>query len=94
MSFLTRRPSVEARRGMVATSETQAAMAGLRVLQEGGNAVDAAVATSAALCVTETDVHGARGRHVCPDLVGERPEGNGASTGAGVRGEEHRWKSW
>ena len=53
MSFLTRRPSVEARRGMVATSETQAAMAGLRVLQEGGNAADAAVATSAALCVTE-----------------------------------------
>ena len=53
MSFLTRRPSVEARRGMVATSETQAAVAGLRVLQEGGNAVDAAVATSAALCVTE-----------------------------------------
>ena len=53
MSFLTRRPSVEARRGMVATSETQAAMAGLRVLQDGGNAVDAAVATSAALCVTE-----------------------------------------
>ena len=53
MSFLTRRPSVVARNGMVATSESQAAMAGLRVLEEGGNAVDAAIATSAALCVTE-----------------------------------------
>ena len=53
MSFYTTRPSVVARHGMVATSETQAAVAGLRVLQEGGNAVDAAVATSAALCVTE-----------------------------------------
>ena len=53
MSFYTTRPSVVARHGMVATSETQAAMAGLRVLEEGGNAVDAAIATSAALCVTE-----------------------------------------
>ena len=53
MQFFTRRPAVQARRGMVATSETQAAMAGLRVLIDGGNAVDAAVATSATLCVTE-----------------------------------------
>ncbi|MCH8089813.1 MAG: gamma-glutamyltransferase, partial [Chloroflexi bacterium] len=53
MQFFTRRPSVVARHGMVATSETQAAMAGLRVLMEGGNAVDAAVATSSVLCVTE-----------------------------------------
>ena len=53
MSFYTTRPSVVAQHGMVATSETQAAMAGLRVLEEGGNAVDAAIATSAALCVTE-----------------------------------------
>ena len=53
MQFFTRRPSVVARHGMIATSETQAAMAGLRVLMEGGNAVDAAVATSSVLCVTE-----------------------------------------
>ncbi|MFQ5933888.1 MAG: gamma-glutamyltransferase [Dehalococcoidia bacterium] len=53
MQFYVRRPSVQARHGMVATSETQAATAGLRVLMDGGNAVDAAVATSAVLCVTE-----------------------------------------
>ena len=53
MHFFTRRPTVLARNGMVATSETQAAMAGLQVLKDGGNAVDAAVAISAALCVTE-----------------------------------------
>ncbi|MEE9198893.1 MAG: gamma-glutamyltransferase [Dehalococcoidia bacterium] len=53
MQYYVRRPAVWARRGMVATSEAQAAMAGLQVLREGGNAVDAAVATSAALCVTE-----------------------------------------
>ncbi len=53
MHFFTRRPTVQAINGMVATSETQAAVAGLEVLKDGGNAVDAAVAISAALCVTE-----------------------------------------
>ncbi|MFQ5872436.1 MAG: gamma-glutamyltransferase family protein, partial [Dehalococcoidia bacterium] len=53
MQFYVRRPAALARHGMVATSEPQAAMAGLRALMEGGNAVDAAVATSAVLCVTE-----------------------------------------
>ena len=53
MSFFTRRPAVLARNGMIATSDTQAATTGLRVLMEGGNAVDAAVAASAALSVVE-----------------------------------------
>ena len=78
MSFLTRRPSVEARRGMVATSETQAAMAGLRVLQDGGNAVDAAVATSAALCVTEPMSTGLGGDMFALTWSAKGPEGNGA----------------
>ena len=51
--FQSRRSALTACRGIVATSQPIAAQIGLRVLQEGGHAVDAAVATSAALGVVE-----------------------------------------
>ena len=46
------RSEVMARNGMVSTVQPLAAQAGLRVLQQGGNAIDAAVAAAAALNVT------------------------------------------
>lgn len=47
------RSPVLARNGMVVTSQPLAAEAGLRILMEGGNAIDAAVATAATLNVVE-----------------------------------------
>jgi gamma-glutamyltranspeptidase/glutathione hydrolase len=51
--FVSARSTVLARHGMVATSQPLAAMAGLRVLMDGGNAADAAVTTAAMLNVVE-----------------------------------------
>jgi gamma-glutamyltranspeptidase / glutathione hydrolase len=45
------RSEVMARNGIVSTVQPLAAQAGLRILQQGGNAIDAAVATAAALNV-------------------------------------------
>jgi len=46
------RSEVMARNGMVTTVQPLAAMAGARILMQGGNAIDAAVATAATLNVT------------------------------------------
>lgn len=57
----TGRPTTLATRGLVASPNHLASQAGLRLLQEGGNAVDAAVATSAALGVVYPHMAGMGG---------------------------------
>jgi len=55
------RSVVMARRGVIATSQPLASAAGLAVLEQGGNAIDAAVTAAAVLAVVEPTMNGVGG---------------------------------
>ncbi|KZT30675.1 gamma-glutamyltranspeptidase [Neolentinus lepideus HHB14362 ss-1] len=63
--FASRRSVVYGTKGIVSSSQPLATEAGLEILRKGGNAADAAVATSAALNVTEPSCCGIGGDAFC-----------------------------
>ena len=80
------RASAVAARGMVATSQPLATRAGLRALERGGNAIDAALAAAAVLCVVEPMSTGRRRRLLRARLArrrADRPELQRSRAGGG-----------
>lgn len=63
--FSSRRNVTYGNKGMVATSQPLAAQAGLRILREGGNAIDAAIASAITLTVVEPTSNGIGGDSFC-----------------------------
>ena len=66
-------------RNVVSTSHPLAAQAGLRILQQGGNAVDAAVATAAVMTLVEPVSNGLGSDAFCIVWDGEQLHGLNAS---------------
>lgn len=81
-SHPSRRTASYARQGMVATSQPLAAQIGLDMLKAGGNAVDAAVATAAALTVVEPTGNGIGGDAFALVWINQKLHGLNASSTA------------
>ena len=88
----TRSPAV-GRHGMIATSQSLASAAGLKVLQDGGNAIDAAVTAAAVLAVIEPRMNGIGGDLLAHRLRRARRRRSTASTRADAPPTRPRPKS-
>src|SRR5207245_5313120 len=94
----TLKPLVAGKRGVVAAGHALVAEAGLRILEKGGNAVDAGVATVFAASVVEMGSFGSGGE--CPILIKlkggprseERRVGKECRSRVGAADERKRWR--
>ena len=71
---LVERPLITARHSIVTSDEPLASMAGMRILQEGGNAFDAAVATAVAVGVLDPLMSSIGGNGFATIYVGKTRE--------------------
>ena len=84
--YPSRRSPTYARNGMVAASQPQAAQVGRDILVIGGNAVDAAIATAAALTVVEPTGCGIGGDAFALVWIASDDQGNGELHGLNASG--------
>src|SRR3712207_7163559 len=104
LPFPSTRQPVFATRGMIATSQPLAAQVGMAILQRGGSAVDAAIATAVALTVVEPTSNGIGGEALArgsggPTLPGAHrsgrppraPRPRGLRRGGHTRRPGRRW---
>ena len=84
--YPSRRSPTYARHGMVAASQPQAAQVGRDMLALGGNAVDAAIATAAALTVVEPTGCGIGGDAFALVWIASDGDGNGKLHGLNASG--------
>ena len=71
---LVERPLITARHAIVTSDEPLASMAGMRILQQGGNAFDAAVATAVAVGVLDPRMSSIGGNGFATIYVGKTHE--------------------
>ncbi|ALM51992.1 gamma-glutamyltransferase family protein [Halomonas huangheensis] len=84
--YPSRRSPTYSRNGMVAASQPQAAQVGRDILAQGGNAVDAAIATAAALTVVEPTGCGIGGDAFALVWIASDQQGNGQLHGLNASG--------
>lgn len=77
--YASKRFVTYAKNGMVCTSQNLAAQAGLSILQKGGNAIDAAIATAACLTVVEPTSNGIGGDNFALVWTGGKLHGMNSS---------------